>query len=89
MDDATLLSHDLQHVSDFAKSTRDLIQASEVTINAIEKETKSTVEQQTKFEKLILDKRLLQEDVRNIIGDVEDYVQRFASRAERSINERQ
>ena len=80
---------DREHVVDFVKATRDLINAIGTTISAIKIAAQFDAERQKAFDYLLLKNHARTETLRNIMKDIEDYMDAIASRAEHLANERQ
>ena len=87
--DIGLTSQDQQHISEFARATRDVAAASEATLKAIQLMSHFTPEQQRAFDRRAFEIRLGQQDVRNMMKDLEDNVKDMMASAERSVNQRQ
>lgn len=88
-EDQIPLVGDREHIADFGRAIRDLVQGLEICIDAIDLQQKFDDGQQQQWAFLKLQSQTRRSVMQNIMKDIEEYIDGFVSRGETLIGERQ
>ena len=82
-------SADREHVTDFSRAVRDLLEAIRITIEAIQLSSDYDPKKQRAFDGILIKARASDRAIRSIVEDIETNIEQRMARAERHINESQ
>lgn len=83
------LSGDREHVTDFSRAVRDLLEAVKITIDAIQLVSRFDSTQQRAFDYILIEARARSRTLRSIMEDIEENMEQSLARAERQTNQGQ
>lgn len=83
------LPGDQEHISDFSRALRDLVEAVKITIDAIQLISQFDSTQQRAFDYVLIEACARNRALRNIMEDIEEWMEQLFTRAERHTDEEQ